>query len=755
MKYNKKILFRLLIILGVFLLNALHVNASTQNIKNDLEIELLDGGGSPITTQQTLRFTLWGSQTVESGDITAAGAINTSATNYGSYQTSANYTPDGIGVVDIYLPDLSSFPTTLSSSNDFLQIEYKAVGQPDTSYQVYDPSFDSSDSIDRMSLRKGFQPATTTLDAGSKTTTDTFILDSDNSGGDITLQFGETLNEALKWDNANTRFVFTDDLRVEGNQAIIGGTFIANDHSAANSDGNLSLGRSGGNWEQIRWDSTDNRYEISDDLQVDGDIRAIGNDLILNDNDSAGDIAIHFGDTLNEQLLWDTSDSQFVFTDDVSLQGNELKNFRVENAAAAPVCNNSTKGREYFDTTTNKLMLCDGTSWVGPSGASISSYQVNALADGVTRSISHSSDPNNERILQILETITSPTETDNSLDFDTADEANYTQEDSANGTEFIGGLVRLKGSYSGSSATNSALGQTASASSSSQPASRANDGDNNTFWYTTNGNATGGWWQVDLGSSMMINSASVRWYTTSSSYRCSSFRIQGSNDGTTFANVFGPHDSSSDAQDQVYNFSPASNRYWRFLCETAVSSNYYVVREARVFEALGTYPQTPYYVTTNTNSINTSTWTGVSNFQTTQVTPTNTSLRYLVSFDGRTTWKSWNGSAWVTVAGGLNDLQTSGVTAATLSGLSSANWMSAGGINSDASQTLDFAIDLDSNSVSEAPSLSQISIQYVQATYDRVADDSNYDIRYIDSTHTTIKNNTGSSQDIKANILIP
>lgn len=45
---------------------------------------------------------------------------------------------------------------------------------------------------------------------------DTFILDNDNTGGDVTLQFGDTLSETLMWDSANSWFVLSDDLNVDG-----------------------------------------------------------------------------------------------------------------------------------------------------------------------------------------------------------------------------------------------------------------------------------------------------------------------------------------------------------------------------------------------------------------------------------------------------------------------------------------------------------------------------------------------------------
>ena len=48
------------------------------------------------------------------------------------------------------------------------------------------------------------------------------ILDADNTGGDIFLQFGNTLGESLSWDSANARFNLSNSLNVEGNISLTG-----------------------------------------------------------------------------------------------------------------------------------------------------------------------------------------------------------------------------------------------------------------------------------------------------------------------------------------------------------------------------------------------------------------------------------------------------------------------------------------------------------------------------------------------------
>lgn len=99
---------------------------------------------------------------------------------------------------------------------------------------------------------------------------ETVVLDFDNTGGNITIQFGQTLSESIFWDSGNSRFTLTDDARIEGNAAVIGQAFIADNHTATDSDGTINLGRSDSAWETFVWDNVADQFEISDDLNVSG-----------------------------------------------------------------------------------------------------------------------------------------------------------------------------------------------------------------------------------------------------------------------------------------------------------------------------------------------------------------------------------------------------------------------------------------------------------------------------------------------------
>ncbi|MDF2379571.1 MAG: hypothetical protein P1V18_05140 [Candidatus Gracilibacteria bacterium] len=103
----------------------------------------------------------------------------------------------------------------------------------------------------------------------------------------------------------------------------------------------------------------------------------------------SGDVVqIEFGSVLNEYLQFDVDDGRFELSDDLSLEGNELENFRVENAAADPTCDAPSEGRMYYNTTDDELRVCSNLSWsVVGSGGGGSVDQTNIVYVDGTRSV--------------------------------------------------------------------------------------------------------------------------------------------------------------------------------------------------------------------------------------------------------------------------------------------------------------------------------------------------------------------------------
>ncbi|HMR01185.1 MAG TPA: hypothetical protein PKA32_02235, partial [Candidatus Gracilibacteria bacterium] len=302
---------------------------------------ILDDGG-PITTTQTIRLSLWDDGRIESGDV-SSGVINTGAATYGGFQVELTLTPDSVGRLLIPFGDIASFPE-LTPNNQFMMIEYKDDGDPVTSYVLYNDTYINGTTLDRFPLLENGVSISQELYTNNATDADTFTLDKDNNGTDIAIQFGETLAESITWSSTNTRFEISDDTRIEGNLAVVGQGFIADDHTAALSPGILNLGRNGSNWESLQWDIASGRFDFSDDLNVNGGIE-VASDIDFN---------------LNESI--------------------EL---RVENLASAPTCDGSSIGRVYQNTTDGNTYACDGSSFQILNNANSTHYHNGSLANNI------------------------------------------------------------------------------------------------------------------------------------------------------------------------------------------------------------------------------------------------------------------------------------------------------------------------------------------------------------------------------------
>lgn len=118
-----------------------------------------------------------------------------------------------------------------------------------------------------------------------------------------------------------------------------------------------------------------------------------------------------------------------------------------------------------------------------------------------------------------------------------------------------------------------------------------------------------------------------------------------------------------------------------------------------------------WYVLTEAAQINTSSWASLVSMLFSQVTPVDTQLRYLLSVDGRITWKKWDGDSWETEA--LANIHTNGNTKAELEALNEESWdliFSPG--------TLDFAIGLKTADEKFTPNLDAIDLGfYVPGKY--------------------------------------
>jgi len=212
------------------------------------------------------------------------------------------------------------------------------------------------------------------------------ILDADDTGGDVTLQFGTTLNESLLWNNTSGTFVFSDDLNITGNLDV-DGTITAgtSDTVITQADGQIDgeviaadtidddsidfgMGADQVGADDItmtdEFDNSNNTnvQDVMDDIdaaigdkaytednyvtdgesstdsidaldqQVKDNADAVAgtanitgttsNTFTLDNDNTGGNILLQFGQTLAEQIYWDSAGTAFTFTDDVQINGN-------------------------------------------------------------------------------------------------------------------------------------------------------------------------------------------------------------------------------------------------------------------------------------------------------------------------------------------------------------------------------------------------------------------------------------------------
>lgn len=196
-----------------------------------------------------------------------------------------------------------------------------------------------------------------------------FIIDDGDGTTDIELQFGDVLGEILRYDVTDNRFEFTDDLYIEGNLELEGESLNINTDGTA-ADSTLDFNDGDGT---IQYSNANDDFTISDGVNVGGDVDADG-DLLLDADDTAGDVTIQFGTTLAEVIQWDNVNSRFNISDDLYVDGTLEVNGNVDfnqNLAEEMVIDQGTafpgspvEGQVFYRTDLDTFYVYDGSSWV-------------------------------------------------------------------------------------------------------------------------------------------------------------------------------------------------------------------------------------------------------------------------------------------------------------------------------------------------------------------------------------------------------
>jgi hypothetical protein len=211
--------------------------------------KLTSAGGVPVTTSQSVRFSLWTDADWDAGDVDGLGNINPLAPGYAGWQETHTVTPNVDGIFTVELGSINTFPNFTLATHTYLQVEVKPSASPLTAFEVLDPDGNTANLTDRKPYNSApyainadtvdNRDASNTpnnipvLDAFGKLVygvlpdavqADTFILDvnDDAPGNNITLQFGSAIAEFLRWNNAASTFELSDSLDINGDLTFSG-----------------------------------------------------------------------------------------------------------------------------------------------------------------------------------------------------------------------------------------------------------------------------------------------------------------------------------------------------------------------------------------------------------------------------------------------------------------------------------------------------------------------------------------------------
>jgi hypothetical protein len=276
------------------------------------EGRLLNSLGAPISNPHSFRFSFWSSADFVPSDLDGASQIDILAPNFAGWQEVQLVSPNANGTFSVKLGEFFPLPLLDPNLHKFLQVEVKPFADPDTSYELLDPTGDNGlDLIDRKELSS--VPYSKLGDFSIGTTNDSFILDFNNTienigSGEIKLIFGQSLGKFLSYDLDNSTFVFNDNLLIQGDLDLQGGALISGDL--------VSLGN----------------------LEISGDSELLGNLDVIGDADFSGDMNMqgdfYLGGNANIDGVIIGGSNQIQITDNFgNLDGTKLIDDSVKDSA--------------------------------------------------------------------------------------------------------------------------------------------------------------------------------------------------------------------------------------------------------------------------------------------------------------------------------------------------------------------------------------------------------------------------------------
>ncbi len=161
-------------------------------------------------------------------------------------------------------------------------------------------------SLHQISFADDFEPADEDYNASN-----TYILDADDTGGDVRLQFGDNLSEFLEWNNTDLQFDLSDDLNIDGGIEVNGGINAGFTNGSVIFSGASTLSEDNGN---LFWDDGNNRLGIGTNnpnniLSVEGDA-SISKELVVFNTETIYSEKTYTDSALNHDLIWNLLQTQ-------------------------------------------------------------------------------------------------------------------------------------------------------------------------------------------------------------------------------------------------------------------------------------------------------------------------------------------------------------------------------------------------------------------------------------------------------------
>jgi hypothetical protein len=383
----------------------------------------------------------------------------------------------------------------------------------------------------------------------------------------------------------------------------------------------------------------------------------------------------------------------------------------------------------------------------------------NFLPD-TTRSIIHDPDTNGNRLIQILKKQAGPTLTNNTLAFESNNKANYNYDDTV--LEFINGSVQLidDGTLSGEinlrslPFTQISYGQHDIATGifdGISDTSSSNFYNEPSMWTQTQG-VVEPWVGMELTEKISLTKYIIYYpWNLGSTYGPKAWKIQGRNDNNVWEDI-DIQENIVPANGKVVEITliTPSDPYNAFrIYFTAVVANGNWQNSLNEVEFFGTNSS---YITNTIGNIKTdintsidiSSWEAILSCNIIYNQPTGTTIEGLISFDGRQSWKYWNGTSWEDFTGTKNTIEE------IITGFNNLT------INKSTMSNIDFDFDLLTTDELFTPRIDDVVFNYTEySTYSSTTDYA-YEVHPTDNKITKIHRLTtsGDPENIKVNVLL-